>query len=70
MSEEGHYFCKIDLKALFYCVPLEQKTQRNTFELLFLCFGLGFAQILTKQLKMLIALFRKYENNYRPDMDL
>ena len=42
VSEEGDYFCKLDLKALFYCVPLEKKTQRNMFELLFLYFGLGF----------------------------
>ena len=37
VSQEGDYFCKLDLKALFYCVLLEKKTQRNMFELLFLC---------------------------------
>ena len=42
VSEEVDYFCKLDLKALFYRVPVEKKTQRNIFELLSLYFGLGF----------------------------
>ena len=68
LLEQGNLLCKIDLKEVYFSVPLNKNSQKfvrfqwsgNLYQFLCLCFGLGPAPgILTKLLKVPIVLLRR-----------
>ena len=68
MLQEGDYMCKIDLKAAYFPVPLNQKSQKFVsfkwkdlfYQFLCLYFGLGPApSIFTKLVTIPVSLLRK-----------
>ena len=66
--EQGDYLWKLDLKDVFFCVPLNKHSRKyvrfewegSLYEFLSLCFGFGSVpRLFTKLLKIPISTFRK-----------
>ena len=68
MLQKGDYMCKLELKDVYFSVPLEKNSRQfvrfrssgNLYEFLCLCFALGPApRIFTKLLKVPMTISRK-----------
>ena len=68
LLKENDYMCKIDLKDVYFCVPLHTSQRKyirfqwegQLYEFLCLCFGLGPApRIFTKLMKIPISVLRR-----------
>ena len=70
MLKEKDFMCKLDLKNIYFCVPLKKESRKyvrfqwegTLYEFLCLCFGLGPAPLIfTKILKIPISLLRRLQ---------